>query len=58
MLQDVAVIHEGMLARCRLIEGDEQFGLVFDEHRVLPARKMGAGGAPSIDKMRNNAPWT
>ena len=34
------MIHEGMLPRCRLIEGDEKFGLVFDEHSILPAREM------------------
>src|SRR5262249_18883699 len=35
MLKDVAVIHEGMLSSCRLIESDEKLGLVLYEHRVL-----------------------
>src|SRR5215470_5027057 len=40
MLKDVAVIHEGMLARCRLIEGHEKLRLILDKYRVLPASQM------------------
>jgi hypothetical protein len=40
MLKDVAMIHEGVLARCWLIEGYEQLGFVFNENGILPAGKM------------------
>jgi hypothetical protein len=40
MLKDVAMIHERVFARCRLIEGDEKLRLVLDKHNVFPARKM------------------
>jgi hypothetical protein len=40
MLEDVAVIHEGMLAGCRLIEGYEKLGFVLDEHGILPTGEM------------------
>jgi hypothetical protein len=40
MLKDVAVIHEGVLARCRLIKSDKQLGLILDEHGILPAGQM------------------
>jgi hypothetical protein len=33
MLQNMAVIHKGMLARCRLIKGDKKLCLVFHEYR-------------------------
>ena len=38
MLQNMAVIHEGMLARCRLIKSDKKFRLVFDKYRIFPTR--------------------
>jgi hypothetical protein len=37
MLKDVAVVHEGALAGRRVIERDEKFSLVFNEHNVFPA---------------------
>ena len=40
MLQNMAVIHKGMLARCRLIKGDKKLCLVFNEYRILPAGEM------------------
>ena len=40
VFEDVTVIHERMLARRRLIEDNEQFRLVFDQHRILPTPKM------------------
>ena len=40
VLQDVAVIHERVLARCGLIESDEKLRFIFDEHGVLPPGEM------------------
>lgn len=40
MFKDVTVIHEGMLLRRGVIEGNQKFGLVLDENHVLPARQM------------------
>src|SRR5271165_2182901 len=40
MLEDVTMIHEGVLARCQLIESDEKLRPVLDKHYVFPAREM------------------
>src|SRR3974377_73616 len=40
MLEDMAVIHEGVVARCRLIESDEKLRRILDKHHVFPAREM------------------
>ena len=40
MLKDVAVIHEGVLARCGLSEVDKNLGFVLDENGVLPTGEM------------------
>ena len=40
MPKDMAVIHEGVLARCGLIESYEKLRLIFDEHSVLPTGEM------------------
>src|SRR6516162_8047000 len=40
MLKDVAMIHERVIARCRLIESDEKLRFVLNKHHVLPAREM------------------
>ena len=38
VLKDVAMIHERVVARCRLIESDEKLRFVLNKHHVLPAR--------------------
>jgi hypothetical protein len=40
MFEDVTVIHEGMLPRRGMIEGNQKLGLVLDEDHVLPTRQM------------------
>jgi hypothetical protein len=40
VLQDVAVIHEGMLPRRWPIEDDEKLGPILDKNYVLPPRKV------------------
>ena len=57
MLEDVAMIHERVVARCGTIESDEELRAVLDKHHVLPAGEMSGRRAPAMDKMRNNAPW-
>jgi hypothetical protein len=42
MLEDVAMIHERVFARCRLIESNEKLRFVLNKHHVLPAREMPA----------------
>jgi hypothetical protein len=36
VFEDVAMIHKGMLPCRRLIEGDENLGLILDKNHVLP----------------------
>jgi len=57
VLKDVAMIHERVVARRRLIESDEKLHFILNKNHVFPAVSGGGGGAPAIDKMRNNAPW-
>jgi len=38
MFEDMTVIHEGMLPRRGVIEGNQKFGLVLDQNHVLPPR--------------------
>src|SRR5215470_6471496 len=40
VLKDVAMIHERVVARCRLIERDEKLHFVLNKHHVLPAYEM------------------
>jgi len=40
MLKDVAMIHERVIARRRLIKSDEKLRFVLNKHHVLPAREM------------------
>ena len=40
VLEDVAVVHERVVARCRPIESDEKLRFILNQHHVLPARKM------------------
>jgi hypothetical protein len=40
MLKNVAMIHERVGARCRLIESDEKLRFILDKDHVLPAREM------------------
>ena len=47
MFQDVAMIHEGLFPRGRLVEGDENLRLVLDKRDVLPAREMRRGWRPA-----------
>src|SRR5439155_11292113 len=40
MFENVAVIHEGVLRRCRPIERNKKFGLFLDQNDVLPTRQV------------------
>src|SRR6266699_1384833 len=40
VLKDVAMIHERVVARCRLIESDEKLHFVLNKHHILPAHEM------------------
>src|SRR6516164_10986915 len=40
VLKDVAMIHERVFARCRLIESDEKLRFILDKYHVFPAREM------------------
>src|ERR1700748_3818267 len=40
VLKNVAMIHERVVARCRLIEGDEKLYFILNKHHVLPAHEM------------------
>jgi hypothetical protein len=52
MFKDMTMIHKGMLPRGQVIKGDKQFGLVLDEHYILPTAEM-SGHRPTI--YRQNA---
>jgi hypothetical protein len=40
VLEDVAMIHERVFARCQLTESDEKLRLILNKDHVFPAREM------------------